>query len=170
MPSNPTARVFNIQKYSIYDGPGIRTIVFFQGCPLSCLWCSNPEGQTARPQILLSRTLCTLCGACVKACPNSLHAIKGDPPVHILSHEGCTGCGACVEACPNDALAQCGSEMTLEQIMDVVLEDREFYESQSASLSMSSSPHTNCACCCSKKSLIAVFVSEKVSILSKSIQ
>lgn len=114
MPSNPTARVFNIQKYSIYDGPGIRTIVFFQGCPLSCLWCSNPEGQTARPQILLSRNLCTLCGACVKACPNSLHAIKGDPPVHILSHEGCTGCGACVEACPNDALAQCGSEMTLE--------------------------------------------------------
>ena len=94
MPSNPTARVFNIQKYSIYDGPGIRTIVFFQGCPLSCLWCSNPEGQTARPQILLSRNLCTLCGACVKACPNSLHAIKGDPPVHILSHEGCTGCGA----------------------------------------------------------------------------
>lgn len=80
MPSNPTARVFNIQKYSIYDGPGIRTIVFFQGCPLSCLWCSNPEGQTARPQILLSRNLCTLCGACVKACPNSLHAIKGDPP------------------------------------------------------------------------------------------
>lgn len=137
MPSNPTARVFNIQKYSIYDGPGIRTIVFFQGCPLSCLWCSNPEGQTARPQILLSRNLCTLCGACVKACPNSLHAIKGDPPVHILSHEGCTGCGACVEACPNDALAQCGSEMTLEQIMDVVLEDREFYETSGGGMTAS---------------------------------
>ena len=137
MTSNLTARVFNIQKYSIYDGPGIRTIVFFQGCPLRCLWCSNPEGQITRPQILLSRNLCTLCGACVKACPNSLHAIKGDPPVHLLSHEGCTGCGACVEACPNDALAQCGSEMTIEQIMDVVLEDREFYESSGGGMTAS---------------------------------
>ena len=125
MTSNLTARVFNIQKYSIYDGPGIRTIVFFQGCPLRCLWCSNPEGQITRPQILLSRNLCTLCGACVKACPNSLHAIKGDSPVHLLSHEGCTGCGACVEACPTQAIKMPFLPQKVQGASTVVVEDED---------------------------------------------
>ena len=98
MHSPSTAKIFNVQKYSIYDGPGIRTIVFFSGCPLSCLWCSNPEGQRLEPAVRLFQNLCVKCGACVPACPEGLHTIAGEPPLHTVRGAGCTGCGACVQA------------------------------------------------------------------------
>lgn len=127
MPSTQSARIFNIQKYSIYDGPGIRTLVFFQGCPLRCLWCSNPEGQTTEPIILFYRNLCVNCGMCVPVCPERLHTLRGNPAMHDVRHAGCSGCGACVDACPQRALALCGHDMSIEQIMDVVMQDHEFY-------------------------------------------
>ncbi len=128
MQASPMARIFNIQKYSIYDGPGIRTLVFFQGCPLQCLWCSNPEGQMSEPKILFNSNLCTNCGSCVPVCPEHLHIYSGTPPLHIVNHDGCTGCGACAHVCPQRALALSGKAMSVDEILAVVLEDREFYE------------------------------------------
>lgn len=127
MLSTQSARIFNIQKYSIYDGPGIRTLVFFQGCPLRCLWCSNPEGQTTEPRILFRRNLCVNCGACVPACPERLHTLQENLAVHEVRRDGCSGCGACVDACPQRALAVCGRDMSIAQILDVVMQDHEFY-------------------------------------------
>lgn len=128
MQASPMARIFNIQKYSIYDGPGIRTLVFFQGCPLRCLWCSNPEGQAFEPQILFNSTLCTNCGSCVPVCPEHVHAYSGALRLHTVDHNGCTGCGACAHVCPQRALALSGKAMSVDEILAVVLEDREFYE------------------------------------------
>lgn len=134
------ARIFNIQKYSIYDGPGIRTLVFFQGCPLRCLWCSNPEGKEPRGRIMWNAGFCVHCGRCVAACPRGLHALAGAPPRHeFLEGEGqsrCDGCGACVQACAERALALSGRRMSVDDIMSVVLEDRVFYQTSGGGLTL----------------------------------
>ncbi|MDE7240605.1 choline TMA-lyase-activating enzyme [Desulfovibrio sp.] len=134
------ARIFNIQKYSIYDGPGIRTLVFFQGCPLRCLWCSNPEGKEARSRIMWNAGFCAHCGRCVAACAQGLHAIAGSPPRHEFREEAgegrCEGCGACANACPERALALSGRRMSIDEIMAVVLEDRVFYQTSGGGLTL----------------------------------
>lgn len=134
------ARIFNIQKYSIYDGPGIRTLVFFQGCPLRCLWCSNPEGKEPRSRIMWNAAFCAHCGRCVAACPQGLHALAGTPPRHEFREGGgesrCAGCGACAGACPERALALSGRRMSIEDIMAVVLEDRVFYQTSGGGLTL----------------------------------
>ena len=134
------ARIFNIQKYSIYDGPGIRTLVFFQGCPLRCLWCSNPEGKEPRSRIMWNAGFCAHCGRCVAACAHGLHALAGSPPRHEF-REGagqarCEGCGACVDACPERALALSGRRMSIDEIMAVVREDRVFYQTSGGGLTL----------------------------------
>lgn len=130
------AQVFNIQKYSIYDGPGIRTLVFLQGCPLRCLWCANPEGQSPAAKVLLHRSLCVHCGDCVPACPMHLHTLSGTPPRHGFEPAGCTGCGACVGACGHGALGLSGKTMSIEEILASVLEDRDFYETSGGGLTV----------------------------------
>src|SRR5512139_3500245 len=92
--------VFNVQSYSIHDGPGIRTVVFFKGCPLSCLWCSNPESQDARPELGVFKSLCKRCGRCVGACPKGAISLApgGEP---LTDRTLCVLCGACERACPN---------------------------------------------------------------------
>ncbi len=136
MQNAPLAQVFNIQKYSIYDGPGIRTLVFFQGCPLRCLWCSNPEGQSSVHRVLLNRTLCVHCGDCVPVCPERLHTLSGNPSRHEFRHAGCTGCGTCVDACGHGAPSLRGKAMTLGEILACVLEDRDFYETSGGGLTV----------------------------------
>lgn len=136
MPAQTTARIFNIQRYSIYDGPGVRSLVFFQGCPLQCLWCSNPEGQSSQTKLLYRSSRCVHCGLCVNACPEGLHALVGSPARHAVAHQGCTGCGACVRACPEQALALSGEEKTLDDILDIVLTDRDFYETSDGGLTL----------------------------------
>ena len=136
MQEAPPAHVFNIQKYSIYDGPGIRTLIFFQGCPLRCLWCSNPEGLTPAPKILFSHKLCAHCGNCVPVCPERLHTLSGNPPRHEFRHEGCTGCGACAKACLQHALTLSGKLMSTEDLLNSVLEDRDFYETSGGGLTV----------------------------------
>lgn len=131
------ARIFNIQKYSIYDGPGIRTIVFFSGCPLRCLWCSNPEGQTMERKILFSQTICTSCGRCTTVCPEGLHTMDGTPPVHHFAPEGCTLCAACVRACLSQALTISGQDMEMDDIVNAVLEDSLFYETSGGGVTVS---------------------------------
>ena len=95
--------IFDIQRFSVHDGPGIRTTVFLKGCPLSCIWCHNPESQSRKVSIAYYAKNCIGCGACVAACKNGCHSMTEDG-LHVFTREGCTGCGACAEACPVGAI------------------------------------------------------------------
>jgi pyruvate formate lyase activating enzyme len=116
-----TARIFDIQRFSIHDGPGIRTTVFFKGCPLRCAWCQNPESWSAEPQLMLYPDRCIGCGACAEVCPE---AVEGAPPGRPGT---CRDCGACADVCPTQARRLAGSELPLEEIARQALRDRPFY-------------------------------------------
>lgn len=129
------ALIFNIQKYNMYDGPGVRTLVFFKGCPLRCRWCSNPESQSRQFQILLKRDLCVLCGACERVCPTGVHKVT--PQGHeIVKDAECIGCGKCSHACPKSALAVMGEQKTISELLEIVEEDRPFYETSGGGLTI----------------------------------
>lgn len=130
-----TGVVFNIQKYSVNDGPGIRTVVFLKGCPLRCAWCANPESQRVRPQVLWERSKCLGCGHCREACPKGAIAII-DGRVHIDGKK-CAQCGACVRECPGKALQMEGERRTVQQVLDVVMQDLPFYEESGGGLTLS---------------------------------
>lgn len=120
-----TARIFEIKKFAVHDGPGIRTTVFFKGCPLRCVWCHNPEGLSASAQLGLYTAQCVNCGACVSACPTGAHIL--DAQGHRFDRERCTACGTCERVCLQGALRHYGKEMSVEQLLPVLLADREFY-------------------------------------------
>lgn len=122
------AFIFNKQKYNMYDGPGVRTLIFFKGCPLRCKWCSNPEGLQRKYQIMFKPTTCVSCGSCVPVCPQKIHSISADG-VHLIDREiDCIGCGACVEACIPDALKVAGQQESISSLMEYIEQDRAFYE------------------------------------------
>jgi pyruvate formate lyase activating enzyme len=118
--------VFNIQKYSIQDGPGIRTTVFLKGCPLRCWWCHNPESLSPKPEIVILEARCQLCGECLQVCPN--HAIFAENGGFKYDLEACALCGSCVEACPSGARQMVGTRMTVSEVMAEILKDRIFYD------------------------------------------
>lgn len=121
------ATIFNIQKYNMHDGPGVRTLVFFKGCPLRCKWCANPEGLERKFQVMFKKDACVSCGACVPVCPKGIHSITEQG--HTVNREiDCIGCRKCMEACLYNALDIAGEVRTISEIMDVVLEDRMFYD------------------------------------------
>lgn len=120
------ALIFNVQKYNLYDGPGTRTIVFFKGCPLRCRWCSNPEGQLRRFQILFKRDMCVDCGACAGVCPKGIHAMA-DGHHSVRREPDCIGCGRCAEACPRRALTVTGEQRSISELLSIVEEDLPFY-------------------------------------------
>jgi pyruvate formate lyase activating enzyme len=124
--------LFNIQKFSLHDGPGIRTVVFFKGCPLSCRWCSNPESQPAKGSVLWDKAKCVHCLRCVEACP--VHAISEDLIIH---REICTACGTCVRECPQNALSLDGRHYSLEETLRICLQDRPFYEESGGGVTLS---------------------------------
>lgn len=128
------ARIFNIQKFSIYDGPGIRTLVFFKGCPLRCLWCANPEGKSRNSCTLWNRDLCTHCGLCAAVCTNGIHSIKDGQ--HVINPEHCMACGKCAAICPQRALRLCGQEMETSEIMKIILEDEVFYKTSGGGVTL----------------------------------
>lgn len=122
------AFIFNKQKYNMYDGPGVRTLVFFKGCPLRCKWCSNPEGLERKYQIMFKPTTCVSCGSCVPVCPQKIHSISSLGE-HIIDRSiDCIGCGQCVEACIPEALKVAGEQVPISELLEYVEQDRAFYD------------------------------------------
>ena len=131
------ALIFNIQKYNLYDGPGIRTLVFFKGCPLRCLWCSNPEGQLRSYQILFKKDRCVDCGACAAVCPQCVHVMDSATGRHVIMRDvECVGCRKCADACPQGALSISGEYRTISDIMSVIEEDVPFYQSSGGGVTL----------------------------------
>ncbi len=127
--------IFNIQKFSVNDGPGIRTVVFFKGCPLRCRWCANPESQLAKVQILWDHKKCIGCRHCIDICP--VHAVSlTENRIHI-DHQKCISCGRCAEECPGRALEKEGYEATVQEVIDTVLQDEVFYEESGGGITLS---------------------------------
>lgn len=120
--------VFNIQRFSVHDGPGIRTNVFLKGCPLRCPWCHNPEGLTASVQIKFSPAMCIGCAACVDVCGSGLHVMTEDKQ-HSFDMSGCVSCGSCSDVCPTGALEAVGKSMDADEIIAVAEKDRAYYGS-----------------------------------------
>ncbi len=148
MMNGETGTIFNIQKFSVHDGPGIRTTVFFKGCPLRCWWCHNPEGQQAGKELLIMQSRCIGCGMCVTVCPEGAIALASDmlsaveigdvktaatigsinPRKIVTDRAKCTVCGKCAAVCPVEAREIAGKEVTSDWVMKEILKDRMFYE------------------------------------------
>lgn len=127
--------VFDIQRFSIHDGPGIRTTVFLKGCPLRCQWCHNPEGRPAEPAISFVAARCAGCGMCLTTCPNHAHRIEAGQ--HILDRARCTACGDCAAACCTGALERIGRTLTVDDVLTVVRRDRPFYDTSGGGMTLS---------------------------------
>lgn len=130
-----TGRIADIIRFATHDGPGIRTTVFLKGCSLSCLWCHNPETIAPGPELGYIAQRCVGCGECARVCPEGAQRMVDGR--HEFDRERCRACGACAEVCLGDALTLYGREMTAEQVLATVLEDRTFYESTGGGMTLS---------------------------------
>jgi pyruvate formate lyase activating enzyme len=130
-----SAIITNIQSFSIHDGPGIRTVVFFKGCPLSCQWCSNPECLSGKPQMGFMETLCAACGKCREVCTNN--AIRGTEGDHRIDYSVCKACGDCRDQCYYGALIRYGDSMIVSEVWDSVRRDKMFYSESGGGVTVS---------------------------------
>lgn len=130
-----TASVMEIERFAIHDGPGIRTVVFLQGCPLRCLWCANPESQSIGKKLMHYKSKCIGCGSCSKVCLNGAIGYEDNHPVFF--RDKCKGCGLCEESCLKDAIHFSGKRMTVEAIMSTVERDRDYYENSGGGITLS---------------------------------
>lgn len=126
--------VFNIQRFSVNDGPGVRTIVFLNGCPLRCKWCCNPESQELKPVIMFKAQNCVGCGNCEVVCPTGASNLKLPGKI---DHSKCIACGKCVEVCYHKALEISGKEMTVEDLMRELYQDRVVYRRSGGGITVS---------------------------------
>lgn len=129
------ARISDLKRFAVHDGDGIRTTVFFKGCSLRCVWCHNPEGISFTPQIAYYENKCIGCGECASHCRHGGHICTDT--AHLYRRESCIGCGACVSACLGDALTFYGKEVTVDELLPLLLEDREFYETTNGGVTLS---------------------------------
>ena len=123
--------LFHIKPFAIHDGPGIRTTLFFKGCPLQCAWCHNPEGLSPSPHLLLHPDRCIACHACMDICP------EGSPFNATTLEPTCPLCGACISACPAQARELIGASKTVEEVMARVLKDRLFFQTSGGGVTFS---------------------------------
>jgi glycyl-radical enzyme activating protein len=128
--------IFNIQRFSVHDGPGIRTTVFMKGCPLNCLWCSNPESQVIFPNLMVRDINCKGCGACVKACPKGAITLTKEGGRKV-NREKCNQCLLCVESCQYNSLNICGKYMVVKEVLDEGLKDKAFYKNSGGGVTIS---------------------------------
>ena len=138
--SDVTGMVTDIQRFSIHDGPGIRTTVFLKGCNLRCFWCHNPETLRREPELQYYPDRCIACGACVVACPEGAHAMVVGPDgtgLHAFDRSRCTACGACVVTCYSRALVMAGERKSAADVVEVVLRDRTYYETSGGGVTVS---------------------------------
>ncbi|MFZ7101205.1 MAG: choline TMA-lyase-activating enzyme [Peptococcaceae bacterium] len=141
------ARIFNVQKYSLYDGPGVRTLIFFKGCPLRCKWCANPEGLERKYQVMFQENLCINCGSCISVCPVHIHYFQEQTeggrittllrPGHKVKRTiDCVGCRKCEAACPQQALSIVGADKSISEVMEIIEEDSLFYQSSGGGVTL----------------------------------
>ncbi len=128
------ALIGSIGRYSLHDGPGIRTTVFFKGCNMRCPWCHNPEFISGKPEVAFYAFRCIQCKECLSVCPEN--AIDFENPGRILRNV-CTGCGLCAQACPSRALELVGRNMSLEDLMEILLRDNHFYRTSGGGVTIS---------------------------------
>jgi pyruvate formate lyase activating enzyme len=134
--TSPQGCIFDIKRFSVHDGPGIRTTVFLKGCNLHCTWCHNPEGISLQPEVMIHLERCIACGACIEACPNGAHKVTDDG-VRTFKRELCQRCGRCVKACYTGALAMAGRWMAVDEVMNVIREDAPFYARSGGGVTLS---------------------------------
>lgn len=127
--------ISDIKRFAVHDGDGIRTTVFFKGCSLKCIWCHNPEGISFKPQLAYYENKCIDCGECVTVCPNNAHRTtdKG----HLFCRDLCMACGKCVDECLGSALTFYGKEVTVEELLPILLEDKDFYDTSGGGVTLS---------------------------------
>ena len=127
MAASLTGTVFEIREFSLFDGPGIRTTVFFKGCPLRCRWCHNPEGLRADPELLINRITCHHCGTCLKVCPNGAATGTGK----------CLACGRCAASCPTASRRLCGQKYDLEELVTAVMKHADIFRTSGGGVTLS---------------------------------
>ena len=130
-----TGTIFNIQRYSIHDGPGIRTTVFLKGCPLNCWWCQNPESQLSSQEMIFWKERCINCGVCSTICPSDAIQLKNGIPV--TEKEKCILCGKCIEKCPTLAREMIGEKLTVKEVIQEIEKDLVFYEESGGGVTFS---------------------------------
>lgn len=135
LPLNKFMRIIDIKRFAVHDGDGIRTTLFLKGCSLKCVWCHNPEGISFEPQLSYLKDKCINCGECVSVCPNNAHGIENG--IHTFDRDKCIGCGKCENVCLGEALKLYGKEMSVDEALEILLEDKEFYENSGGGVTIS---------------------------------
>ncbi len=126
--------ITNIQRFSVHDGPGIRTTVFFKGCPLSCLWCQNPETMSGRPEVIYHSEQCIACKTCMEVCPEKCMTWEGKI---VFKSDNCDQCGICINNCPVNALRWSSEEISAREVLNEVMKDRVYYDISGGGITLS---------------------------------